>query len=295
MRIIQMFHYNFKEIIPLLPKIKEQGFDYIQISPCNGTKQDNRDWKEFWIQYQPTNLKIGNKQVGTKDELIELCSKAKAFNIGIIADVVLRHVATCNYNNTKPHELVDKALIKFIVDRPRLFNDDNRFDVIYNNTGMPMLDYENKEYQQLVINYLDELLECGISKFRLDQYKHYSLPNEFNQGTFVKNVMGRYPKNIWIGEVLFENNKELLNEFTKYAYVHSMNGIQDNDKIVRAIENHDTYLNNDGVGYTKFINDDTIISEYKFLCTYSKHTMFYCRPFNNSWMNPIIKSANLNL
>ena len=293
MRIIQMFHYKFKEIIALLPKIKEQGFDYIQTSPCSGTKEDTREWKDFWIQYQPINLKIGNSQVGTKDELIELCDKANEYGIGIIVDVVFRHVASDNYNYMKPHESVDDILLPFILDRPRLINDSNRYDIVHNNTGMPMLDYENEEYQRIVIKYLEDLLSCGVSKFRLDQYKHYSLPNEFNEGSFVKNVMCRYCKDMWIGEVLFEEDKQLFNEFTKYAYVHSMNGLDNNDRIVRAVENHDTYLNNDGIGYTRRLNDETIITEYGYLCGYAKHTMFYCRPFNNSWMDTRIKEANM--
>ena len=155
------------------------------------------------------------------------------------------------------------------------------------------IEYENEEYQRIVIKYLEDLLSCGVSKFRLDQYKHYSLPNEFNEGSFVKNVMCRYCKDMWIGEVLFEEDKQLFNEFTKYAYVHSMNGLDNNDRIVRAVENHDTYLNNDGIGYTRRLNDETIITEYGYLCGYAKHTMFYCRPFNNSWMDTRIKEANM--
>ena len=101
-----------------------------------------------------------------------------------------------------------------------------------------MMDYENAEYQKLVINYIDELVECGVSKVRLDQFKHYGLPNEFGEGTgtFVNNVMRKYGKDFWIGEVLFEDNKDLLNEFTKYAYVHSMNMLENNDRMLSSFE-----------------------------------------------------------
>lgn len=292
MRILQAFHYKYKELIPLLPKIKEQGFTHIQLSPCTETKEPSREYKDFWLQYQPLSLTIGNSQVGTKKDLIDLCAECDKYGLYIIMDVVLRHCAGSNTNCAKPHELVDKKLLPFIINRPQLFDENNRYDVVHNSTGMPMLDVENKDYQKLVIEFLDELIECGVDMFRLDQYKHYALPEEFeNEGTFVTNVMNRYGKNMWIGEVLFEDNKELLGEFTKFAYVFSMNGI-DNHRIVRAVECHDTYLNNDGVGYTRSMNDEIIIREYDYLCSYARHTMFYCRPLNNTWMDSRIREIN---
>ena len=38
MKIIHLFQWPLKDIIPIIPEIKEQGFDAIQISPIQGTK-----------------------------------------------------------------------------------------------------------------------------------------------------------------------------------------------------------------------------------------------------------------
>ena len=71
----------------------------------------------------------------------------------------------------------------------------------------------------------------------------------------------------------------------------SMNTLQDKSKMILCIENHDTFLNDDGVGYTKRMSDDTIKYEYDILCQYSPHTMFYCRPYNDTWRE--VKNSNL--
>ena len=65
MKIIHLFQWQLKDLIPFIPKIKEQGFDAIQISPVQGTKDAGLEW---WKLYQPTNLSIGNYQIGTKRE-----------------------------------------------------------------------------------------------------------------------------------------------------------------------------------------------------------------------------------
>ena len=59
-----MFQWGLGSIIPMIPTVKEQGFDAIQISPIQGTKDSGLIW---WLLYQPTNLKIGNTQIGTKE------------------------------------------------------------------------------------------------------------------------------------------------------------------------------------------------------------------------------------
>ena len=60
-----MFQWRLGSIIPMIPTVKEQGFDAIQISPIQGTTYGT----EWWRLYQPINLKIGNTQIGTKEQL----------------------------------------------------------------------------------------------------------------------------------------------------------------------------------------------------------------------------------
>ena len=89
MKILHLFQWRLEDIIPMIPKVKEQGFNAIQISPIQGTTYGT----EWWRLYQPINLKIGNTQIGTKEQLKKLCTGANQYGMKIIVDVVLRHIA----------------------------------------------------------------------------------------------------------------------------------------------------------------------------------------------------------
>ena len=106
-----MFQWGLGSIIPMIPTVKEQGFDAIQISPIQGTKDSGMEW---WKLYQPTNFKIGNTQIGTKEQLKELCAVANQYGIKIIVDVVLRHVAGDPQSPLTPHKDVDPELLPYL-------------------------------------------------------------------------------------------------------------------------------------------------------------------------------------
>ena len=59
--------------------------NYIQISD---------EVYENSIQYQPINYKIGNYQLGTRDEFIEMCNEAHKYGVKVIVDVVINHMTS---------------------------------------------------------------------------------------------------------------------------------------------------------------------------------------------------------
>ena len=49
MRILSLFDCPLKDIIGVIPIIKEQGFDVVQISPLQETKPEGKEWWwKFW-------------------------------------------------------------------------------------------------------------------------------------------------------------------------------------------------------------------------------------------------------
>mgnify|MGYP003510774942 FL=1 len=96
MKILQLLHYELKDIIPMLDKIKDQGFTHVQTAPVQHLKQSVDDWRDWWLKYQPTSLRIDKKE-----DLIRLCDEAHKRNLKVIVDVVVRHVANNNYNQKK--------------------------------------------------------------------------------------------------------------------------------------------------------------------------------------------------
>lgn len=285
MRILHLLQYPIKHIIPNLDNIKEQGYDYIQISPVQPTKCESNI---FWLLYQPCDFTIGNAQIGTKDDFIELCEKAHEKGLKIVVDIVLRHVASDNHNSSLPHEKVNKNLLKFIKHVPNISDYNNRFEVTNFATGTPTLDYNNQELQRIFVAFLDELKECGCDLFRLDELKHFSLDEE--GGSFFKNVIDKYD-NFGYGEIIY-CDKDLLNKYSQHIKILTDGRCDNKDDMVVFVESHDTFLNDGDLGYTKYLCDDIIVNEYSVLCDNFPNTIFYARPFSDSYKDQRIRYAN---
>ena len=45
----------------------------------------------LYFHYQPIDWKIGNYQLGTRDDFISMCKKAKEYGLGVIVDVLPNH------------------------------------------------------------------------------------------------------------------------------------------------------------------------------------------------------------
>ena len=288
MKILHLLTWRLNDVSNNLERIKEQGFTHIQLSPIQKTKEVG----PWWLLYQPCSLTIGNQQIGTKEDLINLCRKAHSLGLNIIQDIVLRHVASDNWDKNKPHHLVDQELLKFVVIRPDLNNDNDRHQVTDFNCGMPMLNYEDPEYQKLCIRFLDELKSCGVDMFRLDQLKHYRLPEE--NGTFLSNVMKRYDS---YGEAIFCSN-DILEKMAEIIKVGTNGNIRDKYKMITWYESHDTYLNHGNLGYTKSMPTWMCINEYRIICENFPNALFYARPIEDThediWARPEIKEININ-
>ena len=110
MRILSLFNCKLQDIKSVLPLIKEQGFDAVQISPLQRTKDEYSD--KWWMLYQPINFEIGNK-IGSKEDLMELCDAARRNGLIIIADTVFNHLASENNEGSLiPHHDCESTWIK---------------------------------------------------------------------------------------------------------------------------------------------------------------------------------------
>lgn len=282
-KVLQLFHFNIKDIIPMLPKIKEQGFTHVQTAPIQPTKQEGNKWNDFWVLYQPCGLRISNSQVGSKEDLINLCSEAHKIGLNIIVDIVTRHVATSDTDCNIPSHKVDKELLPFILNKPHM--DENiREQCTDYSCGMPILDVENKEYQKIVVRFLDELMECGVDMLRLDQgAKHYRLPEE--GGTFISEVISKYP---CYGEGIFYD-KYWLDKYSEFMMVGTNSSLTNKDKGIFWVLSHDDILTFK-IGLN--MPNDMYIKEYDFLCSNYPNTLIYAKPFDNLWMSEDIKKIH---
>ena len=276
-----MFQWGLGSIIPMIPTVKEQGFDAIQISPIQGTKDSGMEW---WKLYQPTNFKIGNTQIGTREQLKELCAVANQYGIKIIVDVVLRHVAGDPQSPLAPHKDVDPDLLPYLCKEQIPCNNyEDRWQCTHRCTGMPMFDYNNPNYRVKVTDFLNELLDCGVWGFRLDQLKHYALPQEGSD--FLTYLQ---PYNFY-GECFF-CDQWVLDAYSKYMKVLTDGRPSDISRLVAKFETHDDFLEfkatNRMTDHMRLVEWDVLVNH----CGYD--SLYYARPFEDLWMSREMKEIN---
>ncbi len=296
-RILSLFDCPLKDIKKLLPIIKSQGFNAVQVSPLQKTKDDES--KEWWILYQPIGFDIGNK-IGSKSELYDLCIEAKKYGINIIVDAVINH--TANKSDKEyliPHEKVDKELLlnsDCFKERKQIDNWDSRYQVINYCMGLPGLNPNNHIVQRKIINMLNEYIDLGVNGFRFDAAKSIALPNE---GCNFFPVV-TYSLKKWIpliyGEVLFAN-EFLINEYAKYMKVLTNSETHNKNSVIKFVENKDSYLSKD-LGWTKDWSKEKVSEEYSNLVSLYPNTIYYARNYSDDWyewQSDRVKQSNKKL
>ena len=279
MKIVHLLNWDLKSIEKILPYIKNQGFNAIQINPMQPFKEE----KEFfwWSSYQPLDFKIGNR-FGNKEDLKSLCNKANALGIDIIVDVVANHTANKSGDNElTPHPDVAKELLNnptFWKDKIRLKDGENRYEAVNYLIGLPGLDLKNLKLMKIILDYLKELKDCGVKGFRFDAAKHIGLPRD--GVIFFKKVKEYVEKECLFayGEFL-SGNLDWQEEFAKYIRVLTpyQSKLEDLRDEVTFIESHDSYLN-DWSDSTRIIKSNELINLHGLLNDNYINTLYYVRP-----------------
>lgn len=291
MRILHLFNWNLKDIMEELEEIKNQGFDAIQINPIQPIREKNSG--KWWMSYQPLGFQIGN-EYGTKEDLMSLCELADIYDLKIIADAICNHMAEDGCGVLNPADNVDPILRNnpaYWKERKTIYHWDDRFEVTHYCMGLPGLNLDNEDVQRMIIHFLNELIKCGVRGFRFDAAKCIALPIE--GCNFWPNVLGSLKEEELFnyGEVIFASN-ELIDAYSKYLNVltNTSWAYWNKEKIVAFVENHDSYLE---FGYTKMKSGDEINRDYYGLTHEYDHTIYYARPFDDSWKKDIVREANL--
>lgn len=287
MKVIQLLNWKLESIEGELESIKEQGFDAIQINPMQPFKEEKIF--HWWSSYQPLGFRIGN-MFGTKEDLIRLCEKAKEYDIDIIVDVVLNHVANKDDKNPCiPSDKVDEEILNrkdFFKTRLMMKNGDNRFEATVKNIGLPGLNLDNKDLQNIIFRYLHELKLCGVKGLRFDAAKHIGLPKD-GVDFFKRVKMFLLLNNMYAYGEFIGGSKEWKDEMSKYLKVltHHDAPMTNNDKKVAFFENHDTFLNTSGEmneSNTRNLCEEDYIYIYERLRKLFDNTLVYVSPIDEN-------------
>lgn len=306
MRVLQFLQMPLKDIEGNLEYVKEQGFDVIQLTPLQPLKEERRD--VWWMVYQPCGFKIGNTY-GSREELISLCNKAHKYDLKIVLDVICPHMA--QGKEMMPHELVDKKLVNnpyFWREKRNLqgdFDYNNRYNVTHYCAGnLPGLNLYNWDLQDIIIEFLNECIDCGVDGFRFDSGKSIPLPtDEFRNEKHLKDARGcdflprvlsslKRQDLINYFEVL-NTDPRLIQEYSKFGFVLTDVEVDwlDPDTLVTFSESHDQYFNW-RPGKISPMTDQKISEMYKYKCGYYPNTLFYARPFSNEWKRENVRIGN---
>lgn len=285
---LHLLEWRWKDIIPQLKIIKECNYSFIQISPVQQCKEGD----EWWKLFQPLNYQIGNR-LGTKEDLIELCKEANKYNIKIICDVVVNHMASSDDGQLKPHELVDETLTNntdYWREQKIIKNWNDRHEVITKCDGLPTLRLERYDIQNLIIKFLNEIIDCGVKGLRFDSGKSIALPEE-GSNFWIRVLANLHNKNELFNyaEVIFAD-KKLLDKYNKYINVVTNSWSSNKQKMITFVESHDSYL---GIGYTRKMTDDMLTKEWGILLQDKEwNTLFFCRPWSDLAFSDRIRNIN---
>lgn len=189
--ILHAWCWSLNTIRENLKNIADAGYNIVQTSPVQHCVTEvSRDkgggpqifgHGRWYYVYQPTDWKIGNYMVGSRDDLAALCKEAKKYGIRIIVDVVPNHTSI---NDCQVEDALDAA----VGGHENLYHA-NGFTEIkdYNDRlqcttgqmgGLPDVNTENPDYQHYFLSYLNDLMACGVRGFRYDTAKHIGLPDD---------------------------------------------------------------------------------------------------------------------
>lgn len=189
--ILHAFCWSFDTIKANMKNIHDAGFTAVQTSPINACNDSHPNMKlmgndetngtdgAWWWHYQPTDWKIGNYQLGSRDQFRAMCEEADNYGIKIIVDVVPNHttpdlskVASDLYNAAggNLYHSTGFTPISSYNDRIQCTR--------YQMGGLADVDTENYSFQNYFISFLNDCIACGADGFRYDTAKHIALPDD---------------------------------------------------------------------------------------------------------------------
>ncbi len=213
--ILQCWNWSYTNLKNKIPKIAEQGFSVVQISPPNeikegtvGHKVTGEKTNGWWMFYQPAGFQINqstDNALGTKDQLIEMVEEAHKYGVRVIADSVINHMGTANDEETDDskknsqdpmvHLTPKAAEFEEVIVKNKLFHSP-WFNMTYQyewngpedtctrdltrgcTSRLPDLKTEDQRVQDAIYDYLKELVDAGIDGFRFDAAKHIETPQD---------------------------------------------------------------------------------------------------------------------
>ena len=187
--ILHAWSWNFPTIAENMKTIADAGFTMVQTSPVQhcfnpegGSKKLFDEKEGYWYYYyQPTDWKIGNQIVGTRDQMKQMMDSAQKYNIRVIVDVLPNHTAF-------DVDAVSDDMVKAVGGRDKLYHsgglnpindyNDREQCTLWASGALPDVNTENPDFQKYYMQFVNELLSMGVGGFRYDTAKHIGVHSD---------------------------------------------------------------------------------------------------------------------
>ena len=165
--ILHAFCWSFNTIKEKMKDIAEAGYTTVQTSPINqclvgdGGGMELMGNGKWWYHYQPTDWKIGNYQLGSRDEYIAMCDEAEKYGVKIISDVLPNH--TTPDLGAVSQELKNAAGGQENLYHANGFHEITQWTNRYECTtgqmgGLPDVNTENKGFQEYYLKFCNDVI-----------------------------------------------------------------------------------------------------------------------------------------
>ena len=189
--ILHAWSWSFNTIRENMADIAKAGYTYVQTSPAQECVTEVRGDKgggnqlfgkgKWYYYYQPTDWKIGNYALGSRDEFIAMCAEAKKYGVRVIVDVLPNHTAV---DDTRVSDALDAAVgghenLYHAAGFTPITDYNDRLQCTTGEMGgLPDVNTENPDFQHYYMTYVNDLIACGARGFRYDTAKHIGLPSD---------------------------------------------------------------------------------------------------------------------
>ncbi len=189
--ILHAWSWNFPTMAENMKKIADAGFTMIQTSPVQqcfnpdgGSKKlfDESGREGFWYYYyQPTDWKIGNQILGSREQMKEMMDSAAKYDIRVIVDVLPNHTAF-------DVDAVGDDMVRAVGGRHKLYHsqgltpvsdyNDRMECTLWGSGALPDVNTENPDFQKYYMQFVNDLLAMGVRGFRYDTAKHIGVHSD---------------------------------------------------------------------------------------------------------------------
>lgn len=174
-----------------MKRIADAGFTMVQTSPVQNCYSpegsgklifdDNIIEGNWYYYYQPTDWKIGNDILGSRDQMKQMMDSAAKYNIKVIVDVLPNHTAF-------DVDAVKEDFYKAVGGRDKMYHsqglrpvedyNDRLQCTLWGSGALPDVNTENPAFQKYYMEFVNDLLSLGVKGFRYDTAKHIGVHSD---------------------------------------------------------------------------------------------------------------------